>query len=90
MSDMRCKDLVVLPLTCQSTSIKHMMVGIFVCNDACPDHLTTSFIVVSSTMLEGRYRLPGFLQMKTRLELLSRLNCDLLLKRTGSQSPSVL
>ncbi|GFS53310.1 hypothetical protein TNCV_3845121 [Trichonephila clavipes] len=45
-SDIGCKDFDPRPLTCQSSSIKYMKVGIPVCNDACPNHQTTSTIVI--------------------------------------------
>ncbi|GFV59805.1 hypothetical protein TNCV_957041 [Trichonephila clavipes] len=48
-----CKDNVPLPLTCQSTSIEHMKVGMFVCHDVCPDHQITSTIIVLYDNVRG-------------------------------------
>ncbi|GFT71641.1 hypothetical protein TNCV_3021071 [Trichonephila clavipes] len=41
-TDIGCKDIISVPLTCQSTFIEHMTVGMPVFQDACPDHQTTS------------------------------------------------
>ncbi|GFV40327.1 hypothetical protein TNCV_4900461 [Trichonephila clavipes] len=53
------KDLIPLPLTCRIISIKHVKTGMLVCHDACPDHQTTSPIVVIFDNVREPISTPG-------------------------------
>ncbi|GFY15629.1 hypothetical protein TNCV_1282771 [Trichonephila clavipes] len=52
-SDVRCKDLVPVPLTCQSTSNKHMKVHMPTYHDSYPVHQTTLIIMALFDNVRG-------------------------------------